>query len=238
MNAWVGYGVFALIGRQHHLPGATMNMKHLAAAALTLCAVTAAHAARIDLQIAGTVILGSAPGAPIGTPVTGLLSYDSESTPMSIFGPSQVLYYFPPPYTFEVHAGDMHVTSEGLGAFISHIAGGETLQFVGSGIQVNGVESEGARLIIGLGNEVAGSLVPGGPFPTGFNVADFETHTGLFVPGGQAEPTFAFDLTSISAVPEPSSLAIALSGLMVAGALIKRRQGALNSRPAEQLPMS
>jgi hypothetical protein len=104
-----------------------MNMKHLAAAALTLCAVTAAHAARIDLQIAGTVILGSAPGAPIGTPVTGLLSYDSESTPMSIFGPSQVLYYFPPPYTFEVHAGDMHVTSEGLGAFISHIAGGNRI---------------------------------------------------------------------------------------------------------------
>ena len=73
-------------------------------------------------------------------------------------------------------------------------------------------------------NDPMDTPVLAGGFPTSFNLADFDLARGMLQYGDRVEPIWGFRVTSISAVPEPSSMLMASVGaLLLAGAARARR---------------
>lgn len=216
-----------------------MKIKHLACAAAML-AFGVAQAAPVSFQFTGVVDKAGDFGVELGAQVSGVISYDTSIPPDFASGPigpganmQLVSYNLTGIGSFDVNLAGKQLTHSTMGATIRDSLGGnqgEQLEFSVDGVKLDGQAYKGAYAVLVLATRPGVSDVLNSHLPANLNLADFDApyfaHYGAVFKGdGLDSSTLTFNVTSITAVPEPASVVTMGLGLVgVAGVCLSRRR--------------
>lgn len=220
-----------------------MQIKHLACAAAML-AFGVAHAAPVSFQFTGVVDKAGDFGVALGAEVSGVITYDTATQPDFESGPigpglnlQLVSYNLTGIGSFDVNLAGKQLTTSTMGATIRDNLGGnheEQIDFSGSGVKLDGLAYSGAYAVLTLATRPGVSDVLDRNLPSSINLADFDApyfaHYGAVFKGdGLDSSTLTFNVTSITAVPEPASVVSMSLGLVGVLGLSLRRRRALQA---------
>jgi hypothetical protein len=193
--------------------GAFMNKLRFAAALAFAAAAISAHAERVDLRFTGNVSVVMTPDVTdlsLGTPVTGRIAYDTDES-----GPFGV-YLMSGPTVLEAQFGNYEVATPGMLAMVDAHGSSESIEFAGGAATINGQLERGTSLRLVLYKQLSpdeSHVLSSEHLPNSLRLADFDEHSGVLFLDEDNQTGIGFELTSITAVPEPSALAAVLSGL-------------------------
>lgn len=215
-----------------------MQIKHFACAAAML-AFGVAHAVPVSFQFTGVVDKAGDFGIELGAQVSGVITYDTSTQPDFESGPigtganmQLVNYNLTGIGSFDVNLAGKQLTTSTMGATIRDNLGGnvdEQIDFVAGGVRLDGLAYSGAYAVLTLATRAGVSDVLNRNLPSSINLADFDApyfaHYGAVFKGdGQDSSTLTFNVTSITAVPEPASVVSMSVGLAGVGLSLRRRR--------------
>jgi hypothetical protein len=209
--------------------------KMLTAGALALVCSVAAQAAPVVVRFAGVVHSDSAFGFDVGTPVSGQFGYDTTQPPdlptveLPDTGARMTSYLLGSQVPFTLTVGSAHFqalfTQLTLLNSEPHGDAVDVLSVEAFGTKRGDTVYEKGLLTLGLVADKDAETSIGSTLPTSINAGEFTYLMGSLAPTSDVgAPVLWYSITSISAVPEPSTMAAALVGLVVMGGLLRRRQ--------------
>lgn len=208
------------------------------AGALALLASSAAFAVPVTIQFSGALANSGIDGYTSGTPLTGQISYDTNTLPAVSFplgqGVTLTTYSVTQPNAFQMQVGGNLITNNQLTVSIldngGGTASGEAISFEVDNVSFNGEPSTGYVLLTLQGAGTQHVLT--GQLPAVINQNDFNS-PGAPISGTLFSSTDASaktadinvaNLTTVSAVPETSSAVAMLAGLIALGGLMRQRR--------------
>jgi hypothetical protein len=218
-----------------------VNLPFFALCVAASLAGSKAHAEEIRFQFAGVVISASSPHVGTGAPVSGWFMYDTDalpSRPPLVFDDGQwVSYALPQPVALGVSVGDVALSVDSATvALYDDFAnagpqGDDVMHVFTKGVRLNGVPSELAAFSLSFASRPGDTSAFDGTLPASFDLGRVEGYGSLgevAMDWDMSErydgPAFSFRITSISAVPEPSTLLTGLVGLGLLGCVLNRRR--------------
>lgn len=222
-------------------------LKALVLAAM-VSAVSAASAAEQVFQFVGEAVYSSLPDAVVGDVVIGTFRYDAGASPVNVFDDSSgarfASYAFSGPgFLFEASVGGYVITSSELRVRVTDNLGGnlEDIVYIGSGqgLSINNeVIQNGSISVVFASAPGNTDVFQGVALPLSYDMRVFDAmgsgSGNLQTGGGPEDLRLLFNVTSITAVPEPEAGVLALLGLATVGMASRRRSwrsGALQAQP-------
>jgi len=173
---------------------------------------------------------GTLSGVSIGNVVSGTFSYDPSTAPNLTLG-STLAEYQLPGGQINASVGGHAASASTLSAQIQNDFNGNVEDTValsgGSPAIIDGVQGTNASLYISLASKYGNTgVLSSTALPTSFDVAAFDAWAyGTLQRDGTASGTILeFNVTSITAVPEPGTGSMLMLGLGGLGCAVRRRQ--------------